>query len=132
MTMGIWLAVAVAVGIAAVVVARTLARRRFAADRQPIPLEVMGSQVGASLSADVVSEVWTEIGTAYGIDPRLIRPDDTLKHLAAIDSWDLGQGGDKLNDWLRTKKLEGKPQITTVKDLALWVQSGRQPSTERP
>ena len=130
--MGLWLAIAVAVGIAAVVVARALARKRFAADRQPIPLDVLVNQVDASLSADVVSEVWTEIGAAYGIDPQLIRPDDTLKGLAAIDSWDLGKGGDKLNDWLRSKNLAGKPQITTVKDLALWVQSGRQPSTGRP
>ena len=130
--MGLWLAIAVVVGIAAVVVARTLARKRFAADRQPIPLAVLATQIDASLSADVVSEVWTEIGAAYGIDPQLIRPDDTLKDLAAIDSWDLGNGGDKLNDWLRSKNLSGKPQITTVKDLALWVQSGRQPSTGTP
>ena len=127
-TMGLWLAVAVAVGIAAVVLSRSLARKRFAADRQPIPLEVLASQLDGDLSTDVVTEVWTAVGAAYGIDPKMIRPDDDLKRLAAIDSWDLGQGEDKLDEWLRTKNLEGRPQIKTMKDLAVWIQSGRRSS----
>jgi hypothetical protein len=126
MTLGLWLLAAVAAGIAVVVFARMIQRKQFASDRQPIPLDDLVCQVSPPLSPEVFREVWTTIGTAYGIDPRLIKPDDELKRLAAIDSWDLGQGGDKLDTWLRTKNLGPKPRVETVKDLALWVQSGAQ------
>ena len=126
MTLGLWLVVAVAAGIAAVVFARTIQRKRFASDRQPIPLDDLARQVSPPVSPEIFREVWTTVGIAYGIDPRMIKPDDELKRLAAIDSWDLGRGGDKLEDWLRTKNLGPKPRVETVKDLALWVQSGSQ------
>jgi len=121
--MGIWLGVAVATALVVVLVSRALARRQFAVGRQAIPLDELAGQFDGELSADIIKEVWTAVGAAYDIDPKLLRPTDNLKQLAEIDSWDLGRGGDRLDDWLKEKQLEGKPQNTTIKDLAIWVQS---------
>lgn len=126
MTRDLWLVVAVAAGIAAVIFARAIQRRRLVSNRLAISGDALACQVSPYLSPEVVREVWAVIGAAYGIDPRSIRPDDELQRLAAIDSWDLGHGGDTLEVWLRAKYLDPMPRVETVKDLALWVQSAAQ------
>ena len=46
-------------------------------------------------------KVVNAIGVAYQIDPRLLRPSDSLKKLYGLDSWDLGEGTMQLNDWVK-------------------------------
>lgn len=86
----------------------------------PLPSEVRNR-----VSAEVFNEVWSKVGDAFSIDPRLVRPDDTLKSLNAIDSWNLGKGGDALSQWLENKQLGKPPALETVLDLALWIEASK-------
>lgn len=123
--MGAWLLALFVLGVAAIWSFRTLSRKSFLKEREPRQLTEIHSEVQDQVSPEVFNEVWSEIGDAFAIDPRLIRPDDTLKVLSSIDSWDLGKGEDALGQWIEQQHL-GKPQkLTTVLDLARWVQTSR-------
>ncbi|HET7332720.1 hypothetical protein, partial [Dyella sp.] len=63
------------------------------------------------------------VGEAFSIDPRLIKPDDTLKALSSIDSWDLGKGDDALSEWVGRENLGKLPTLTTMLDFAKWIQT---------
>src|SRR5690349_14568108 len=39
-----------------------------------------------------------EIAQAFEIDPRILRPDDSLEPLFALDSWKFGEGADRLGE----------------------------------
>src|SRR5579885_1734256 len=91
--------------------------------RPLMSLEELHAPVKDRVSFEVFSEVWTVLGRAYGIDPRLIQPADTFAELSKADSWDLGKGEDALTEWIDQRGL-GRPtqQPQTVLDLATWVQ----------
>jgi len=121
--MGIWLAIGVALATVFVLGSRALSRKTFAKGRVPQSLAELHAQVQTQVSAVVFNEVWSKIGEVFSIDPRLIRPDDTLKSLSGIDSWDLGEGGDALGQWLERKQLGTPPPLETMLDLVKWVDS---------
>jgi len=83
----------------------------------------MHAFVKDQVSFEIFSEVWTEIGRAYGIDPGLIRPTDTFADLGKADSWVLGKGEDDLAEWLGKRGLGRPPELRTVLDLAKWMQN---------
>ncbi|WP_426398204.1 hypothetical protein ACN9M1_05885 [Ralstonia sp. R-29] len=115
----------VAVAIVAVLGFKALARKSFGKEREPLSLVEIYALVNNRVSAEVFNEVWSKVGDAFSIDPRLVRPDDTLKSLNAIDSWDLGKGGDTLSQWLENKQLGKPPALETVLDLALWIEASK-------
>ena len=98
-------------------------RKAFAKGRAPQSLADMHVTVQGQVSSAVFNEVWSKVGEAFSIDPRLIRPNDTLKSLSSIDSWDLGEGGDALSRWLEREQLGKPPALETMLDLAKWVES---------
>lgn len=122
LTMGWWLAIAVVGGAALVAGFRILSKRSFVKDRSPSSLEDLHAQVEDRVSFEVFSEVWTALGEAYGVDPRLIRPTDTFAELGKADSWDLGKGEDRLTAWAGKRGLGRPPELNTVLDLAAWVE----------
>ncbi len=109
--------------IVAVMVFRGLARRSVIRGRVAVPLTEVHASVKDQVSFEVFNEVWTEIGKAYGIDPRLIRPTDTFADLDKVDSWVLGKADDELARWLDERGLGRPPQLRTVLDLATWMRS---------
>lgn len=123
--MGAWLLALFVLGVAAIWSFRTLARKSFLKEREPKQLTEIHSEVQDQVSPEVFNEVWSKVGDAFTIDPRLIRPDDTLKSLSSIDSWDLGKGEDALDQWIEQEHLGKPPTLTTVLDLARWVQTSR-------
>jgi hypothetical protein len=80
------------------------------------------------VSLDTFTRVFRALGEAYSLDPRLIRPDDSLKRLLDMDSWVLDAGTEKLNRWLNSIGVEDitvKP--VTVLDLLLLVEIKHRP-----
>ncbi len=108
MTMGLWLLVGLAGAIVAMLVFKGLARRSIFRGRVALPLAEVHASVKDQVSFEVFNEVWTEVGKAYGIDPRLLRPTDTFADLNKADSWVLGKGEDDLAEWLDKRPL-GRP-----------------------
>jgi hypothetical protein len=122
--MGLWLFIGLVAAIVAVFAFRGFARRSVFRGRAATPLTEVHASVKEQVSFEVFNEVWTVIGKAYGIDPRLIRPTDTFADLGKADSWVLGKGEDDLTEWLDKRRLGRPPQLQTVLDLAIWVGSG--------
>jgi hypothetical protein len=121
--MGLWFAIALVGGTALILGLRVLAKRSLLKKRTPSPLEELHAPVKDRVSFEVFSEVWTALGKAYGIDPRLIHPSDTFVELSKADSWVLGKGEDELTEWVDKRGLGRPPQqLQTVLDLAAWVQ----------
>ncbi|WP_143694614.1 hypothetical protein [Variovorax sp. JS1663] len=123
--MAMWLGVTVLTAIIALLIFKRLARRSFERGREPQPLAEMHAPIRDQVSAEVFKEVWSKVGEVFAIDPHLIRSTDTLKTLANMDSWDLGEGGDALSRWLEQEQLGKPPALETVLDLAKWVQDAR-------
>lgn len=121
--MGMWLVIGLVLATVVVLGSKALTRKAFAKGRAPQSLADMHVTVQGQVSSAVFNEVWSKVGEAFSIDPRLIRPNDTLKSLSSIDSWDLGEGGDALSRWLEREQLGKPPALETMLDLAKWVES---------
>lgn len=121
--MGTWFALGVVVAISAVLVFKALAKRSILRGRTPLPLEEIYASVKDDLSYAVFNEVWTVLGKAYSLDPKMLRPMDTFLALGKMDSWTLGKGEDAIGDWLKTRGLGTPPQLHTLLEFAKWVQS---------
>jgi len=120
--MGWLFAIAVVAGAAVMLGFRAVAKRSLLKTRAPSPLEELHAPVKDRVSFEVFREVWTALGKAYGIDPRLIHPTDTFVELSKADSWVLGKGEDELTEWVDKRGLGRPPRLQTVLDLATWVQ----------
>lgn len=121
--MGWWFGVALVVGTGLVLGFRAVTKRSFVKAWPLVSLEELHAPIKDRVSFEVFSEVWTVLGRAYGIDPRLIQPADTFAELSKADSWVLGKGEDALTEWIDQRGLGRPPQQPqTVLDLATWVQ----------
>lgn len=126
--MGTWFALGAVVAISAVLVFKALAKRSALRGRTPLPLEDIYAAVKDEVSYEVFNEVWTVLGKAYSLDPKMLRPTDTFLALGKVDSWTLGKGEEAIGDWLKARGIENPPQLNTLLELAKWVQSS--PATE--
>lgn len=72
-------------------------------------------------------EVYNTLSNAYSVNPKLIRPSDSLKKFFDIDSWDLDAGTEKMEEWLvkNLKIATPKKEIKTVLDLLILVERDR-------
>lgn len=106
----------VLVAVAVVAVTRWMSKRNTLSRRNSISLADMYQQdmtaTGASL--EVFEKVLNVLGQAYDIDPGKLRSSDKLKMFYDLDSWDLGEGTERLNDRLVEKfgitKFEVEPE----------------------
>ena len=118
----------VLVAVAVVVATRWMSKRNTLSRRNSISLADMYQQdmtaTGASL--EVFEKVLNVLGQAYDIDPGKLRSSDKLKIFYDLDSWDLGEGTEKLNNRLIEEfgvmKFEVEPQ--SIRELV--VEIGRQ------
>ena len=120
--MGIWLLILFALSAVVILCFRALSRKSFLKGREPKPLVDIHAEVQDQVSVDVFNEVWLKVGEIFAIDPGLIKPTDTLKAFGSVDSWDLGKGEDALGQWIEQERLGTPPTLTTMLDLAKWVQ----------
>ena len=81
---------------------RKLARWRYLGHRKPLELDQIYRDyvAGRGISCDVFEEVYERFGRSYGIDKRLIRPDDQIKWYSELDTWRLGEGAEQMGRWL--------------------------------
>lgn len=119
--MGWWFAIALVLGTGLMLGLRVLAKRSFLKKRTPLSLKDLHAPIKDRVSFSAFSEVWTAVGNAYGIDPRLIQPTDTFAELNKADSWILGKGEDELIEWIDKRGAKEPPPLQTVLDLATWV-----------
>lgn len=108
---------------------RFFAIRRIGLNRTPIALQEIHSSVANQVSLDTLTLVFRMLGDAYGVEPRLIRPEDSLKRFLDSDSWRLDIGTEKLNKWLQSigiKEIDTQP--ATVLDLLILVESRQKSS----
>ena len=92
--------------------------------------EEIHRSVAGKVALDTFTKVFHALGEAYSVDPRLIRPEDSLKKLLDADSWVLDAGTEKLNRWLTSIGIERiSDQPSTVLDLLVLVERGRRQST---
>lgn len=114
----------IAIGIATVVAFRFYAVRRIDLNRTPIDLQEIHHSIADRVSLDTLKLVFRMLGDAYKIEPRLIRPEDSLRRFFDSDSWRLDVGTEKLNEWLQSigvKEIDVQPK--TVLDLLILVES---------
>lgn len=110
-------------GIVLVLVFRQLSRRRFKSNRVVLNLDVMYKEVANEVNYDTFKDVLFALGESYSIDPGILRISDTLEDLEKLDSWDIGTGTEKMNDWLQRKGVKTfDGSVRSVKDLLLAVQ----------
>jgi hypothetical protein len=114
----------IAIGIAVVIAFRLVAIRRIGLNRTLIDFQVIHRAVANQVSLETLTLVFQMLGDAYGVEPRLIRPNDPLKRFLDADSWRLDVGTEKLNNWLQSIGIrEIDVQPATVLDLLILVES---------
>ena len=123
--MNIFLGLSLA-GALVVVVCRVAMRRRFGRGRELMDLRAIfdGDLRTGDVSYETMCSVFDALGTSFGLDPRLIRPNDKVKDILAVDSWSLWGGKERMEVWLAENfdLREGTEDIQTVMDLLLFAQ----------
>ena len=122
--LGILVVVAVAVAAAA----RWMSKRNTLSRRNSISLADMYQQdmTITSASLEVFEKVLNVLGQAYDIDPGKLRPSDKLKTFYDLDSWDLSEGTERLNNRLVEEFGITKFEVEPESILELVVEVGKQ------
>jgi hypothetical protein len=123
--MGMWLAIGLIIAAITITAFRYFSRKSFKKGRTPQPLSDIYNSINEQVSSEVFNEVWLKVGEALSIDPKLIRPSDSLKTLGIIDSWNFYKGEDSLSLWIEQKHLDPRPQLETMLDLVKWIQQAK-------
>lgn len=126
MSSGILWLLLIAIGIAAVIGIGYFSKRKLTSGREPIEMAANHARVSDQVSFEALRDVLNAIGRAYSLDPKFLRPEDSLDNLLRADSWTLGAGAEKLNQWLVENGLDEQPtSAKTVLDLAQLVDDSR-------
>lgn len=118
----------VLVAVAVVAAARWMSKRNTLSGRNSISLADIYQQdmtaTGASL--EVFEKVLNVLGQAYDIDPGKLRSSDKLKTFYDLDSWNLGEGTERLNNRLVEEFGITKFEVEPESILELVVEIGKQ------
>ncbi len=114
----------IAIAVAALVYlgGRYLSRQTLLRGREPLAVSEIVSGLPEAVRRDEASEMLQVIGKSFRVQPEILRLDDPMSVLMAMDSWTLGHGQGELERWLRAKgvgSLQGKPN--TIRDLIVSV-----------
>jgi hypothetical protein len=122
----LWLS-AIGAGIGLVLAFGFYSRRRLISNRRPIDTEVIHSNLSVEIDFYALRDTLNTLGKAFSIDPKLIRPDDYLSEYIRADSWNLGAGSERLDQWLIENKISVRlTSVSTVLDLAQILENSRQ------
>lgn len=83
-----------------------------------MPTAEIVSGLPGTVARDDASEVLRVIGKSFRLQPEMLRLDDSISTLTAIDSWALGQGQEELERWLKSRGVgvfQHKP--STIREL---------------
>jgi hypothetical protein len=118
---GLFLAAVVVAGLL-YFIGRYIARQKLLRGRQPLEVAEIVSDLPASVGRNEASEVLQVIGKSFRLRPEILRLDDSMSTLMAIDSWTLGHGQEELERWLKARgvdSLQRKP--STIRELIVSV-----------
>jgi hypothetical protein len=110
--------VAIVLAVLACIAGRYLSRQRLLRGREPLEVAEIVRGLPDAVSRYEASEVLRIIGKSFGLHPEMLRLDDPMSALTAIDSWRLGHGQEKLEHCLKAKgisSLQRKP--STIREL---------------
>ena len=122
------LGILVVVAVAVVAAARWMSKRNTLSERNSISLFDMYQQdmTATGASFEVFEKVLNVLGQAYDIDPGKLRASDKLKMFYDLDSWDLGEGTERLNNRLVEEFGITKFEVEPESILELIVEVGKQ------
>ena len=93
----IWL-LAILVGISLVVLFRWINKRQAFKNREPQSLELtFKNEIAGEVQFVTYEKLFNAVGEAFKVDPKLLRPADSLDKFLSLDSWDLGEGTEILD-----------------------------------
>jgi len=116
-------------GVAAVAFFGWASRLHLVADRKVVDLDELYIFVSSKVDIKVFRAVMRGVGESYSINPELIRPEDPLSRFIKADSWLLGAGTERLNDWLSDNGLDAHlASSLTVLELAQALEDSRRSS----
>lgn len=120
------LALVVLVALVLIWLGRYISRQKITRGRRPRSLEEIQRSLTPEVSMNTLSQVFDALGEAYGVNPKLIRPEDSLKQFFDLDSWSLDAGTERINKWLVSHGIKAtKEELSTVLDLLLLVERHR-------
>lgn len=116
--------VAIGCGLALAVFSKWVSRRKLLGHRKQQPIEEIIGDLPSQIDRDLAIETLQALGKSFGVAPGLLRLDDPIARLNAIDSWALGSGQERFSRWLTTRGITTmEPKPVTVRDLLLYVLS---------
>ncbi|WP_154662646.1 hypothetical protein [Solimonas flava] len=115
----------VAVAAAAYFAGRHHSRQKWMRGREPMAADQILRGLPEGVSQDEASEVLQVVGKCFGIRPEILRLEDSISALQAMDSWALGKGQEDLEAWLRSRGVKSlRTKGNTIRDLILSTTKG--------
>ena len=97
---------------------RYATRRNFMKGRHELAVSELLNSLPENIDRDKAGALLGEVAKCFRLRPGMLRLDDSLSSLTAIDSWALGKGQEDFESWLRERgisKFEKMP--STVGEL---------------
>lgn len=95
-----------------------VARRNFMKGRPELAISELLNSLPGDLDRDQAGALLGEVARCFRLKPGMLRLDDALSSLVAMDSWMLGEGQEDLESWLRGKGIVNVEKMpSTVGDL---------------
>jgi hypothetical protein len=122
------LIIAAAAG-AAVFVGRSYANARFffkTRERIPVDLVLSLDPAGNGLNPEIYCKVAGKLALAVELEIDQIRPSDKLTEIFSRDSWNMGEGQEQFESWLREQIVGHRDELQkaiSVADIVLVMQS---------
>jgi acyl carrier protein len=114
------------IGVAAVACFLGLhfSRKKFLRGRLSIQTLEIVKDLPSGIDSSEAERLLRVIAKSFGVKAEILRLDDSLDRLIALDSWKLGEGQDELERWLKAEGVTSfKEKPATIRDLIVAVLS---------
>ena len=121
-TVGVVFLVVIPLAVFVCIAGRYLSRWNLQRGRQPMPVAEIVSGLPQTVGRDEASEILQVIGKSFRLKPEILRLDDPISALTAIDSCVLGEGQEEFERWLESKGVRSFQQKpSTIRELIVSV-----------
>jgi hypothetical protein len=86
---------------------RYATRRNFMRGRPELAISELLNSLPENIDRDKAGALLSEVAKCFRFRPGMLRLDDSLSSLMAMDSWVLGKGQEDLEDWLKERGISG-------------------------
>lgn len=109
------------IGVGLIVWLKRQARNALLGQREEIDLDRLRILSGLQVSSSLFNEVFCTLGKGLGVRPGQLRPSDRFDEIFKVDSWQLGEAQDALEELIRAKTQNRPPNMRTIEDLLYWL-----------